>query len=464
MLTRFHPNDRSLLASLVMLAGGAVGYASETGAVAATVITALALLGSAAGVAWLSSGRRASQFALPAIGMALVALMIQAAAGKSEAHFAVFAFLAVTVVYRHWMPVVVAATTIAVHHLSFNYFQQWMWGPICFVEPGLDRVIEHAAYVVAEAAILLMLASRAGREHRAAEELRGIADGLRQRGGKVDFSAASQTYDSEIAQALAASLTEVAVSVGVVRESVEAVNGAAGDVAAESAALAARTAGALDHLEKTSTSLDEIARTARDTADSARQAESQVRAAAVVADRGGEAVARVVSTMDDITAKSRRINEITGVIDGIAFQTQILALNAAVEAARAGGHGRGFAVVAGEVQLLAKRSADAAREIKGLIGENVDSVQHGTSLVGDAGRTMQEIVAAVRQVAALVNSISTASTAQSEGVGEVNRSIGHLGTMTQENAGIARRSQATAADLNHQAARLNAATRTFETR
>jgi methyl-accepting chemotaxis protein len=458
-----HPNDRSVLSAFLLLFAGALGYAWQTGVVAATLAAGLALLAAATLVACLSKGRLASQIALPAIGMGLVALMIQAAAGKPEAHFAVFAFLAVTVVYRHWLPVIVAAGTIAVHHLSFNYFQQWMWGPICFVEPGLDKVIEHAAYVVAEAAILVMLATRAAGEHRAAEELRSIADGLRQRDGKVDFAAARNSYASDTARALASSLAEVAGAVGVVRHSVEAVTGSAQDVASESTALATRTTEALNRLETTATSLDEIARTVRETAESARQAEQQVEAATRVADRGGEAVARVVATMDDITAKSRRISEITGVIDGIAFQTNILALNAAVEAARAGEQGRGFAVVASEVRSLAQRSAQAAKEIKTLIGDSVESVQQGSGLVSDAGDTMQEIVAAVKSVALLVDSISSAASAQSAGIGLVSRAVGDLGAATQENAGIAQRSQSAAAELNCEAARLTAATQTFST-
>jgi len=174
-----------------------------------------------------------------------------------------------------------------------------------------------------------------------------------------------------------------------------------------------------------------------------------------VAQRGGAVVAQVVTTMNEINTSSRKIADIIGVIDGIAFQTNILALNAAVEAARAGEQGRGFAVVAGEVRSLAGRSAEAAREIKSLIGASVERVDAGTKLVGDAGHTMTEIVNSVQRVSDIIAEITTAAGEQSQGIGQVNAAVTQLDQMTQQNAALVEQSAAAAESLKDQAQSLS---------
>jgi len=176
--------------------------------------------------------------------------------------------------------------------------------------------------------------------------------------------------------------------------------------------------------------------------------------AAEVAARGGSVVSQVVATMDDINSSSKKIADIIGVIDGIAFQTNILALNAAVEAARAGEQGRGFAVVAGEVRSLAQRSAEAAKEIKGLIGASVEKVQGGSRLVADAGKTMTEIVTSVQRVSDIIGEITAASSEQSDGIGQINGAVNQLDQMTQQNAALVEESTAAAESLKEQAVRL----------
>jgi methyl-accepting chemotaxis protein len=193
----------------------------------------------------------------------------------------------------------------------------------------------------------------------------------------------------------------------------------------------------------------------RQSADSASTANQLASSAATVAQRGGSVVAEVVATMDEIHASSRKIADIIGVIDGIAFQTNILALNAAVEAARAGEQGRGFAVVASEVRSLAQRSADAARQIKGLIGTSVDRVEAGSRLVKDAGSTMEEIVASVQRVTDIIGEITASTAEQSGGIGQVNQAVGQLDQMTQQNAALVEQSAAAAESLKEQALRLN---------
>jgi methyl-accepting chemotaxis protein len=196
-------------------------------------------------------------------------------------------------------------------------------------------------------------------------------------------------------------------------------------------------------------------------AASAGQANSLAVSAANVAQRGGDVVGQVVHTMDEINASSRKIADIIGVIDGIAFQTNILALNAAVEAARAGEQGRGFAVVASEVRSLAGRSADAAKEIKSLIGSSVERVQAGSTLVAEAGRTMEELVGAVQRVKDIMSEISTATAEQSDGIAQVNLAITQLDQVTQQNAALVEESTAAAESLREQARTLTDAVGTF---
>src|SRR3954463_12536440 len=200
--------------------------------------------------------------------------------------------------------------------------------------------------------------------------------------------------------------------------------------------------------------MDQLTGTVKQSAEAARQANQLASSAAAVAARGGAVVSQVVATMNDINTSSKKIADIIGVIDGIAFQTNILALNAAVEAARAGEQGRGFAVVASEVRSLAQRSAQAAKEIKGLIGASVDRVEAGSRLGADAGKTMSEIVGSVQRVSDIIGEITTASSEQSDGIGQVNTAVTQLDQMTQQNAALVEESAAAAESLKEQATRL----------
>ena len=246
----------------------------------------------------------------------------------------------------------------------------------------------------------------------------------------------------------------LAQSLQAVQQASESVRLAAGEIAAGNADLSHRTERQAGNLQQTASSMEQLSTTVQQSADTARQANALAGAATEVAVRGGEVVGRVVSTMQDITTSSRRIADIIGTIDGIAFQTNILALNAAVEAARAGEQGRGFAVVAGEVRTLAQRSAEAAREIKVLIGDSVDKVEAGARLVGDAGQTMEEIVTQVKRVSDLIGEISAAAGEQSAGIGLVTGSVSELDQVTQQNAALVEQSAAAAESLKHQSQRL----------
>jgi methyl-accepting chemotaxis protein len=280
-----------------------------------------------------------------------------------------------------------------------------------------------------------------------------------------DLSAAvpslSQDEIGDLLRAQGSMVDQLRTLVQQVRQSAESIQVASAEVASGNTDLSQRTEQAASSLQQTASSLEHLTGNVRQSADAAAQANQLAASASAVATRGGDVVAQVVATMDEINTSSKKIADIIGTIDGIAFQTNILALNAAVEAARAGEQGRGFAVVASEVRSLAQRSAEAAREIKTLIGASVERVETGARLVQDAGSTMGEIVSSVKRVTDVIGEITAAASEQSAGINQVNGAVGQLDQMTQQNAALVEQSAAAAESLNEQAVKLTGVVAVF---
>jgi methyl-accepting chemotaxis protein len=277
---------------------------------------------------------------------------------------------------------------------------------------------------------------------------------------RIDASSRDET--GQLLQALKNMNDSLAGTVSQVRHGTETIATASAEIASGNSDLSARTESQASSLEETASSMEELTSTVKQNAENARQANQLVVSASDVALRGGEVVGQVVETMGSIKDSSRKIVDIIGVIDGIAFQTNILALNAAVEAARAGEQGRGFAVVATEVRNLAQRSAGAAKEIKALIGDSVEKVDAGTRLVDEAGKTMNEIVTSVKHVADIMSEITAASQEQSAGIEQVNEAITQMDEMTQQNAALVEQAAAAAQSMQDQAGSLSRAVSVFK--
>jgi len=276
-----------------------------------------------------------------------------------------------------------------------------------------------------------------------------------------DIAVRSHDEAGQLVGALARMNVSLAEVVAKVRSAANAVASASSQVAAGTTDLSQRTEEQASALEETAASMEELSSTVRQNADNAKEADELARNAARRAEQGGVEVGKAVETMSEISRSAQRISDITSVIDAIAFQTNILALNAAVEAARAGEQGRGFAVVAAEVRSLAQRSAQAAKEIKGLIGHSVDEVRSGTAQVEQAGGTIQALVADVKRVSGLMESIAEASAEQSRGVQQVNKTVTQMDKVVQENASAVQQSAAAAQGMRQQAEALVEAVSAF---
>ena len=454
--------DRIMMAAIVVSAVAAVVLgASFVESGLAWGLSALLLL--VAGAVYASmGGTLLSRLVLATVQTSLVALHIHLAQGLTELHFGVFVTLALLMVYLDWRPIALSAALFAVHHVLFDRLQAAGWGLYCLTEPNFMRVVAHAAYVVIQTGLELLMAVILGRTAKQGRELQDLVSSVEHADGITLEAVSRLRVSAPAAASLQGTLSRMGLAVAAVRAAAGSVNSACAEIAAGNNDLSARTEQQASALEETAASMEQLGSTVRHNADNARQANQLAVNASTVAQQGGEVVAEVVETMKGINASSNKIADIISVIDGIAFQTNILALNAAVEAARAGEQGRGFAVVASEVRSLAGRSAEAAKEIKQLITASVERVEQGTLLVDKAGVTMTEVVAAIRRVTDIVGEISAASSEQSQGVAQVGEAVTQMDQATQQNAALVEQMAAAAGSLSAQAADLVRAVAVFK--
>ena len=454
--------DRVMMAAIAVSAVTAVALGAnfvESGL--AWGLSALFVV--AAGLVYLlRAGTVLSRMVLTAVQTAFVALHIQLAQGLTELHFGVFVTLALLMVYLDWRPIVLSAALFALHHVLFDRLQAAGFGLYCLTEPNFLRIVVHAAYVVIQTGLEVLMAVSLGRTARQGRELQDLVASVERADGITLEAAARLPVTTAAAASLQGTLGRMAGAVAAVRAAAGSVETACAEIASGNNDLSSRTEQQASALQQTSSSMDQLGATVRHNADNANQANQLAVSASAVAQQGGDVVAQVVQTMKGINESSSKIADIISVIDGIAFQTNILALNAAVEAARAGEQGRGFAVVATEVRSLASRSAEASKEIKGLISASVERVEQGSAQVDQAGATMTEVVTAIRRVTDIMGEISAASREQSQGVAQVGEAVTQMDQATQQNAALVEEMAAAASSLNAQASDLVQAVAVFK--
>jgi methyl-accepting chemotaxis protein len=445
--------DRILLLAIALSALAALVLGSQvvdtTLAVGGTAVFGLL----AAAVYASAKGTSLSKYVLTFVLIGFVVLHIQLSQGMREFHFGVFVSLAALLVYRDWRVVVFGALMYALHHVGFDRLQAAGYGLYCLSEPNFATILLHAAYVVVQAGVEIVLVLGMARAAQAGDEL-GVLVRQVNRAEGIALDVSTVAVATPAGEALKSTLARMAHAVGAVRVGASSIEMACSEIASGNQDLSNRTEQTASNLQRTASSMAQLTSMVKQSAGSAAQANQLAMNASTVAAQGGQVVSQVVDTMKGINEASRKISDIISVIDGIAFQTNILALNAAVEAARAGEQGRGFAVVASEVRLLAGRSAEAAKEIKNLINTSVQRVEQGTQLVDKAGATMAEVVKAIRRVTDIMGEISAASNEQAHGVASVGEAVTEMDQATQQNAALVEQMAAAAASLNAQAQEL----------
>jgi methyl-accepting chemotaxis protein len=445
--------DAIVLLTLAVAAAASLAIGAYYGATVLAITASALLLGVGAVAFFTMRGTTGARLVLAVCLSAMVALHIHLGRGTLEFHFGVFVTLALLLVYRDWRPILLSAGFFAVHHVLFDRLQAGGYAVYCTPEPNFLKVMMHAGYVVIQTGLEVFIAVRMRALAERGDELQRLVQAVDTE-GRVSLALSHIDVKSDGAVALKRAFARMDSALGEVRRSSASIETASAEIATGNQDLSSRTEQQASALEQTAASMEQLGSTVRQNADNARQANQLAMGASTVATKGGQVVGQVVETMKGINDSSKKIADIIGVIDSIAFQTNILALNAAVEAARAGEQGRGFAVVASEVRTLAQRSAEAAKEIKGLIGTSVERVEQGTALVDQAGETMAEIVTAIQRVTDIMGEISSASTEQSAGVAQVGQAVTQMDRATQQNAALVEQSAAAAESLKDQARQL----------
>jgi len=362
------------------------------------------------------------------------ALLIDIGGGQDEFHFVVFILLSLLLAYRDVRVVLVASGFISVQQFAFNYFQAWGWPVRVFSQTGFDIVVQHWAFLWLQTFFIAAISARQERDANIAGELAAMSEGIGQESGYITLGEQSSRPVSDVAGAFHATLAAVRKTLLQVRDSVVEVSESVAGTSARNAVLSDRTEQQRRSLEGMVAAMEQLKQSVHENADHASAASALAGSASEVATQGRSAIKAVIDTMGDIYRSCERITDIIGVIDGIAFQTNILALNASVEAARAGDQGRGFAVVASEVRTLAQRSAAAAKEIRVLIGESVERARSGNGLVESAGNTVGDVLESVTRLSSIVHEMATATSAQRAGIDQMGDNIAGIDAAIRENA------------------------------
>jgi methyl-accepting chemotaxis protein len=454
--------DNTLLIAIGLSAAVSVVLGGQFVQPTAAIVGTLALLG-LTGLGYSTArGSTLSRMILTFVMCSFVTLHIHLSKGMPQFHFGVFVTLALLLVYRDWRPIVVAATLFALSQVVMDRLQARGLPVWCLPQPNLVQVALHVGFILAQAFAEIVLARSMGLMAAEGEELAQLVAEV-DRGNVIALDVARVPIKTQAGQALKTALQKMDAAVAVLRGSSSRIHNACSEIAAGNQNLSERTEQTAINLQRTTASMNGLTTTSQQADISATQANDLVKTACNVAQEGSEVIAEVVSTMQGISESSSKIADIIGLIDGIAFQTNILALNAAVEAARAGEQGRGFAVVASEVRTLAGRSAQAAKDIRGLITDSVERVSHGSSLMDRAGSTMSEILNSVTRVTDIMSSLSAASCQQSVEVAQMGSAMNEMDQATQQNAAMVEEMAAAASSLKEQADELVRAVEVFAT-
>ena len=439
-----------LLGALAAVALGAVNGPITSGGAMAAGITALGV------IAWrLAPGSLFSRLALAVLGMAMVALHIQLAMGQTELHFGVFVFLAFLLVYRDWRPIVAAAATIAVHHIAFDRLQSIGWPVYCMTAPNFALVLIHAAFVVVQTAVEIVMALRMRADAIEAQELHDLCAPNAQ--GQLSLDVAHIPVTSTSAHAVREAFLQLHRVVAEARVTADVVLQNSTHIAQSHQHLKDGTTQSTEQLQATATDMESIRDRAQTSAHETTAARHTADLATDSAQTCGNLVTQVVSAMDAIHSSARKIGDIASLIDSIAFQTNILALNAAVEAARAGEHGKGFAVVASEVRSLAQRSATAAKEVRTLIETSIEHAAQGTILVNQVGTSMQSVVTHTHEIAQSIQMLNDLASLQAESLEKASETLRTLDANTRATATLVAHSALTTHELLQQATSLQTA-------
>ncbi|NRT58282.1 methyl-accepting chemotaxis protein [Sphaerotilus uruguayifluvii] len=455
--------DKTLLIAIGISAVVAVILGGQFIEPRAAILSTLALL-AVTGLGYsMSRGSFASRMILTFVMVTFVTLHIHLSRGMAEFHSGACLLLALLLVYRDWRPIVMATVLFIVYQFAIDRMQAAGWPVFCLEKPSFWRIVLHALLLGAQGFAEVVLARGMARMAAEGEELQLLVAQVNQ-GESIALDVSDVAVRTPAGRTLKNTLHKMDAVVSLLRSGAHRIHVACAEIAAGNQDLSARTETTAANLQRANAGMTDLARTARHADDNACQANDLAQTASRVAGDGGAVITEVIDTMKGIAESSTRIADIIGMIDGIAFQTNILALNAAVEAARAGEQGRGFAVVASEVRILASRSAEAAREIRALIGESVERAEHGSSLMDRADTTMREITQSVTRVTQIMSELSESSRRQASEVVEMGGVMSQMDQATQQNAAMVEQMAAAAGSLKSQADELVQTVSVFQSR